>query len=805
MLATHETILVKQSEYLFNPRGRRWYAGVRALPFHVLLIWLSLAGHGRSAFVNGEPDYRFRNPLMVARVNIPLTVVRAVLLNSAGDVWLGGTFLEVDQQMFDGLVRLSPRGVVNLPPNQIGAFPGYDQTTVNGLAQDSKGRIVVVGRTTSPVVGAPSIIAWRLLADGSLDPEFAPLVGDAVARACTVDRQGRTIVVGDFLECNGVKRLRIARLNVDGTLDLTFDPSLVSSPAGGRGVCVVVDDEDRIYAGGPFSGDGVVRGEGVVRILPDGTFDRSFLSPLFGGTEVKCIQPLKEGGLLIGGTLQVRFRPASYLLRLGPSGLIDTNFASVAAAFRSPVLAMAMDSRSRIWTVGNSVVRLSPDAKIDPTYKSLSLPEARAVAVDSVGAAYVAGSIGASRGLSAYGISKVFGNLTNPLPRTTPPIVLDRTNTVAHVTQDFIVSATAKGAVVDSWQWYRNGLPLFRETNATLVLPRLSLTDAGCYQVVGRFSEGEGHSAGVCLEVLEDAGMASALDTPGWIWATGASTWKETRDDFVEGGSAAYGQSNRPYSESWIETRVYGPGRLYYAQAAWITQQSHISGVSLNGFDLGFSFHSFPWSAYSVAIPAGWNVFRWTFGYASFADPRPPEADDDAGFLDSVRFEPTKLRPPKIVVGPNPVVIEAGGSCRLYAVVEGTVPLAYQWMRDGVAIPGADQQVLTFTGVSMDDEADYQVVITNAEGTAVSSPAHLTLAPERGLRITHLVIPAEADGSHVECELPAELGGDYEFQSSDDLLTWRPSYRVLAEESPLRVHLPRDVTLPRLFYRVVRH
>lgn len=795
---------MKKSGCNSNPLDRKWYARVRALPFYVVLVGLSLAGSGQAAFVNGEPDYGFHNPLLVGRVTSPLTMVRAVLLSSTGDVWLGGTFLEVDQQMFDGLVRLSPRGVVNLPPNQIGSFPGYDQTTVNGLAQDSKGRIVVVGSTTSQVVGSPSFIAWRLLADGSLDPEFAPMVGDAVARACAVDRQGRTIVVGDFLECNGVKRLRIARLNVDGTLDLTFDPSLVTSPAGGRGVCVVVDDKDRIYAGGPFSGDGVVRGEGVVRILPDGTFDRSFLSPLSSGTEVKSIQPLKEGGLLIGGTLQQKFRPARYLLKLGANGLIDTNFAGVTAAFRSPVLAMAMDSQSRIWTVGASVVRLSPDARIDPTYKALSLPEARAVAVDSLGAAYVAGSIGASRGLSAYGLSKVFGNLTNPLPRATPPIVLDRTNTVAHVTQDFIVSATANGAAVHSWQWYRNGLPLFRETNATLVLPGLQLTDAACYQVVARFPEGEGHSVGVCLEVLEDAGLASALDTPGWIWATGAGTWRETFEDFVAGGSAAYGQSNRPFRESWIETRVYGPGRLYYSQAAWITQQSHISGVYLNDIDLGFTFSSFPWSAYSVAIPAGWNVFRWTFGYASLADPRPPEADDDAGFLDSVRFEPTKLRPPKIVVGPNPVVIEAGGSCRLYAVAEGTVPLAYQWMKDGVAIPGAEEQVLTFTWVSMDDAADYQVVITNAEGTALSSQVHLTVVPEKQFRITHLVIPAETDGSQVECELSVELGGDYEFQSCDDLVTWRPTYRVLAEESPLRVHLPRDVTLPRLFYRVIR-
>jgi hypothetical protein len=56
-----------------------------------------------------------------------------------------------------------------------------------------------------------------------------------------------------------------------------------------------------------------------------------------------------------------------------------------------------------------------------------------------------------------------------------------------------------------------------------------------------------------------------------------------------------------------------------------------------------------------------------------------------------------------------------------------TVPLSYQWKKNGVAIPGATQRSLTLKPLALSDAADYMLTISNVNGTLDSSPATLTV------------------------------------------------------------------------------
>ncbi|MCZ7639249.1 MAG: immunoglobulin domain-containing protein [Verrucomicrobia bacterium] len=55
----------------------------------------------------------------------------------------------------------------------------------------------------------------------------------------------------------------------------------------------------------------------------------------------------------------------------------------------------------------------------------------------------------------------------------------------------------------------------------------------------------------------------------------------------------------------------------------------------------------------------------------------------------------------------------------------GSLPLAYQWLKDGTEIAGATSATLTLEGVQKGDEADYTVRISNTAGNVTSTAASL--------------------------------------------------------------------------------
>src|SRR5687768_14205093 len=62
-------------------------------------------------------------------------------------------------------------------------------------------------------------------ADGDLDTSFDPGAGaGGVVQATAVQPDGKIVLGGGFATYDGVSRLRLARVNPDGTLDPSFDP-----------------------------------------------------------------------------------------------------------------------------------------------------------------------------------------------------------------------------------------------------------------------------------------------------------------------------------------------------------------------------------------------------------------------------------------------------------------------------------------------------------------------------------------------------------------------------------------------------
>jgi len=83
--------------------------------------------------------------------------------------------------------------------------------------------------------------------------------------------------------------------------------------------------------------------------------------------------------------------------------------------------------------------------------------------------------------------------------------------------------------------------------------------------------------------------------------------------------------------------------------------------------------------------------------------------------------------PPTIVQSPSDQTASSGTTVTFTEFVTGTVPLNYQWYKNGAVLPGATNASLVLANVTSTDAAAYDVVVTNAYGSATSAIAHLTI------------------------------------------------------------------------------
>lgn len=98
---------------------------------------------------------------------------------------------------------------------------------------------------------------------------------------------------------------------------------------------------------------------------------------------------------------------------------------------------------------------------------------------------------------------------------------------------------------------------------------------------------------------------------------------------------------------------------------------------------------------------------------------------------------------PAIVTAPASRTAVQGTSTSFSVVASGTGPLAYQWRRDGSPIAGAQADTLVLPSVALADAGTYSVVVTNAQGSATSAGAVLTVTQPPP---PPSVIAAEFDG-----------------------------------------------------------
>jgi hypothetical protein len=93
---------------------------------------------------------------------------------------------------------------------------------------------------------------------------------------------------------------------------------------------------------------------------------------------------------------------------------------------------------------------------------------------------------------------------------------------------------------------------------------------------------------------------------------------------------------------------------------------------------------------------------------------------------------PVRLTPRRATLlgGPAPAHVSSGEFATFTARAGGRAPVEYQWLRNGVPLPGATDPELTVGPLTLCDGAQYAVAVSNAFGGETSPPVPLSVGPE---------------------------------------------------------------------------
>jgi len=212
---------------------------------------------------------------------------------------------------------------------------------------------------------------------GALDLGFNPGQGTFIVETSSLQEDGKIIIGGHFLQYDGAPRNYIARINVDGSLDTTFQPSIGPNSSV---LDAVVQPDGKILACGAFTAyDGEARG-GLVLINPDGSIVEDFSpSGIPNGQLIRRIVMLPGGKIVIGGEfMSFNGVPVGKITRLNPNGSVDPTFiAGGIPSLNGQVFSMASGPDGSLYVGGNftqfsgrargGIVRLYSNGEVDST------------------------------------------------------------------------------------------------------------------------------------------------------------------------------------------------------------------------------------------------------------------------------------------------------------------------------------------------------------------------------------------------------------------------------------------------------
>jgi hypothetical protein len=235
----------------------------------------------------------------------------------------------------------------------------------------------------------------------------------------------------------------------------------------------------------------------------------------------------------------------------------------------------------------------------------------------------------------------------------------------------FTLSVVAQGSGVLSYQWYFNDLPLAGATSASYQVPSASAGNAGAYKVTVANVVGSVTSQVATVRVFP---RITIVQQP-------ASTTLQVGGQLT---LAVQATGPTPLSFQWYRGTV--------ALSGATNPQLQIAQVSST--DAG---------SYTVEISSVVEKVTSTAARVTISGSAP-----------------------SIVAHPQSTQVVQGGQLQISVTASGT-GLAYQWLKNETAIPGAVNATYVIASFSSSDQGNYRVRVSNSLGSVVSEIAVVTM------------------------------------------------------------------------------
>jgi uncharacterized delta-60 repeat protein len=526
---------------------------------------------------------------------------------------------------------------------------------------------------------------------------------------------GKVLIGGEFTAFDGVFQRSIARLNADGTRDVTFSVALgnVSGDPPSEVLSMELQSDEKIIICGGFTkisaGLGAPIRNFVARLNTNGSLDESFdagVSSVDAGVGVVCTAIQSNGQILIGGGFTtVRGENRMYLARVYSDGSLDEDFASPLEGYTinghppsGQVNNIIIQDDGKIIIVGSfsigqnvqrSIVRLNTDGSIDQGYQQYNF-------VNSVAALRSDGKL----------------------------IVSFREN----ATSTRIVCLNSEGAIDSQYGQSPGGSQLngrilklaFQANSKLLALGEFTQAEGSVRSLLARFDTNGNLDPGFVPAIFSDP----YITTNPYLWTVAI----DKDDKCLAGGNFRKydGVANK------YLIRLLMPGPTITGQPTpqypFFGQQATLSVTAEGEGTL-----SYQWRKNLQAIP-GANSSTLILAKPTYHDSGSYSVivSDDVGEVTSNTVTLTVRNPlPNVSIDPGShQVVTVGGTLTFTAsAAAGNPPFTFQWRKDGKSILNAKSQTLTLFNLQRTQAGEYDVVVRNSHGVAVSNKVSLSFDP----------------------------------------------------------------------------
>lgn len=345
--------------------------------------------------------------------------VHSSAIQSDGKIIIGGAFTQYNGNSLSLIMRLNPDGSVD------STFYTSSNTQTGEIVSiniQSDGKIIIVGGFSN--FEGKFYIA-RLNADGSVDFSFNPSSGANFSVLTTSSQtDGKILIGGSFISYNNNFSNRIARLNSDGNTDTTFHIGIGANDWVRK---LILQPDEKIIVCGDFSQFNGSDINCVVRLNVDGSIDSTFNIGLGFNHWVLASEQQPDGKIISGGYFTAfNGQSATHLVRLNNDGSRDNtfNFNGSSALFTEEFWAIAPQTNGKIIIGGNFTIpgqagkkylaRLNANGTVDNSFNMGTGLDSTvyAITVQPNGKIIIGGDFTSYNSTSCHGILRLNSNGT---------------------------------------------------------------------------------------------------------------------------------------------------------------------------------------------------------------------------------------------------------------------------------------------------------------------------------------------------------------------------------------------------------